>query len=152
MKTYADVADLLNFEGPGLQDYVTADELNELIDGTLAPAVVVDRYLEDLTIGGKLQVATDEATTRADLLLWIRMEIECAIGQRQQIARDDAMLAKLDEIKTLVAAEERAAARTHQDKLTLARQAFDRGATKAAAAEALGISRPTLDAWLKQAE
>jgi hypothetical protein len=150
MKTYESIIDLLNHEGPGLQDYVTPNELDQLIDGTLAPAVIADRYLEDLDVAVLVDVQTEETETRADLLLWIRMEIEVAVDQRKQIARDEAMLDKLGEIEALVAAEKRFAARTRQDKITLVRQALDRSATKGAVANALGISRPTLDAWLAQ--
>lgn len=152
MKTYETIIDLLNFEGPGLQDYVTAEELDQLIDGTLAPVVIAYRYIEDLADSPLVAVETGQDTTRRDLITWIRWEIDGAVEQRKQIARDEAMCAKLAEIETLVAAEKQAADQFRQDKLILARQAFDRGATKGAVADALGVSRPTLDAWLKQAE
>ena len=152
MTAYETPTDALVHMGPGLEDFVTPDELDQLIDGTLAPAVIAARYFDEMGIAdGMIDLATDEGESLADLLSFVRFETESAIEMRKQVARDDAMCAKLTEIAALVAAEKRAVDRTHQDKLTLAQQAFDRGATKAAVAYALGISRPTLDSWLKQA-
>lgn len=149
-KTYDTIIDLLNHEGPGLQDYVTPEQLQQLIDGTLPAADIADNYQVDLDDSSLVAVATDDTTTRADLLTWIRWEIEGAIEQRKQTARDDAMCAKLNELAALTAAEARFTAAIHTDKVTLARQALDRGATKSSVAQVAQISRPTLDKWLAE--
>jgi hypothetical protein len=154
MDAYETVTDLLIHQGPGLQDFVTAGQLDQLIDGTLPPSVIVDQYMleiEDSINLGSVSIASNETEMRTDLLDWVRAETLAAIDQRKHIARDDAMAAKLDEISALVQEEERAIAQAQESKLTLARQALDRGATKAAVAAALRISRPTLDKWLSEA-
>lgn len=151
-KTYDDIIDLLQHEGPGLQDYVTPEQLQQLIDGTLPPADIADNYQADLDDSTLVAVATDDATTRADLLDWIRSEIECAIWQRKQAARDDAMCAALDDIAATTATEKRVLDEIHKEKLALIAEAQRHGATKSALADALGISRPTLDKWLAEQE
>lgn len=152
MKTYETIIDLLHFEGPGLQDYVTAERLQQLIDGTLAPAAIADEYLADLADSTLVAVATTEAETRTDLLTWIRWEIEIAVEQRKQQARDDAMVVSLNDLQAMATAEKRILAAVHADKVTLIAEARRHGASKAAIADALGISRPTLDKWLNDQE
>lgn len=148
MKTYENIIDLLNHEGPGLQDYVTPDELNQLINGTLAPAVIVDRYMTDYDVAVLTEVETDDSETRADLLSWIRWEIGIAIEQRKQAAHDDLVQSNLNGLRSMANAEKRLAGFIHREKLGSARRTLELGATKGAVADALGISRPTLDAWL----
>lgn len=148
METYESIIDLLNQHGPGLQDYVTAGQLNQLIDGTLPLSKIADSYIADLAGSSVAKVTADPATTRAELLTWIRWEIEVAIEQRKQAAHDDAMASKLNELTALAAAEKRIAVSIHEDKMAVARQAMDRGATREVVAEMLGISRPTLNKWL----
>lgn len=144
MKTYADIIELLTFEGPGLQDYVTPAELDQLIDGSLAPAVIADRYLDDLDGSTLVSVETDTDETRADALAWIRSEIEIAIEQRNEDARDDA-LASLAEF---AAAEDRLKNKVHGRRMALIAKAQEAGNTKDSIAKSLGISRPTLNQWL----
>lgn len=146
MRNYDSIIELLAFEGPGLQDFVSPEILTQLIDGNLAPGVIADEYTSDKSRTSR--VTTDRAQTRADLLVWIRLELENAVQQRKDIAREEAAEAKVEELRMLVAAEERLLVAVHQDKLTLTRQALDRGATKSELAHALKISRPTLDKWL----
>lgn len=150
MKTYADIISLLNFEGPGLQDYVTSTELNELLSGTLHHGYIVDRYLDDLKHSTKVRVATDEDTTRADLLAWIRWELEVAVEQRDEDAKEQAQQHKLDAMRKVVAAEERFAGLVHHRKAELITEAREMGIQKAAIAEALKVSRPTLDKWIQE--
>lgn len=152
MKTYASIDELLAFEGPGLQDYVSATELDQLIDGTLAHAAIADRYLEDLANSTLVSVETDEATTRADLLAWIRYEIASAIEQRQEIAREEAEQRKLDAIRKVVATEKRLTGLIHFRKAELILEAREMGIQKAAIADALEVSRPTLDKMIGRAE
>lgn len=148
MKTYETIIDLLNFEGPGLQDYVTAAELDQLIDGTLAPAVIADRYIADLLGSTLVTVETDEAATRADLLTWIRWEIEHAVEDRREGAREEAEQRKLDAIRKVVEVEKRFTGLIHFRKRELAQEALGMKVSKSAIADALEISRPTLDKWL----
>jgi aryl carrier-like protein len=152
MKTYESIIDLLNHEGPGLQDYVSAEQLNQLIDGTLPLASVADEYLADLAGNSLVSVETDAPSTRADLLTWIRWEIETAIEQRAEDAHDSLVQSNLDGIRAMVRAEKRLGGFIHREKIGSARRTLELGATKGAVADALGISRPTLDAWLKDSE
>lgn len=155
-KTYDTIIDLLTMEGPGLQDHLHGtDRLQQLIDGTLAPGVIADEYLDELAFSeetGHCKVTTSPEKTRADLLDWIRNEIDIAIQQRKQTARDDAMCAALDDIAAITAAEKRALDKSHEDKIALIAEAQRHGASKGAIANALGISRPTLDKWLAEKE
>src|SRR4051812_9873196 len=91
MRTYATIIDLLNHEGPGLQDYVTADELDQLLDGALPHGLIADRYMEDLDWTNLVAVETDKAATRTDLLTWIGWELEVAAEQRAEDSADDAL-------------------------------------------------------------
>jgi predicted DNA-binding transcriptional regulator AlpA len=141
MKTYDSIADLLNFEGPSLQDYVSAEQLDQLVAGTLAPAAIADEYLADLEASTYATVTTNPEDTRVDLLAWIRSEIEIAIDQRNEDNRDEtlAKLATFDD-------------KAHAEKMKLIAQARRQNATKAAIAQNLGISRPTLDKLLGEQE
>lgn len=149
MKTYATIDELLAFEGPGLQDYVTPAELGQLIDGALPHSDIADRYMDDLVHSTLVAVETDEATTRADLLDWIRYEIGIAVEQRKEIAREDAEQRKLDDMRKVVATEKRFAELIRRRKADLITEAREMGIQKAAIANALQISRPTLDKWLQ---
>lgn len=146
MKTYATIIDLLNHEGPGLQDYVTPTELNELLDGTLAHGYIADRYMEDLDFTNLVAVETDKAVTRADLLTWITWELEVAAEQRAEDAANDT-LAQLRAHATAQARRERLAL---DGRDALIARAKENGATKDAIAKSLRISRPTLDKWLQE--
>jgi DNA invertase Pin-like site-specific DNA recombinase len=148
MQTYATITELLAYEGPGLQDYVTRDELNRLIDGTMAPAGIADRYIEDLINSTLVAVETNADETRADLLAWLRSEIEIAVEQRQEDAREQAQQNKLNAIRHVIATEKRLTGLIHHRKAELAHEAREMGISKAAIADALEISRPTLDKWL----
>ncbi|KOU41246.1 hypothetical protein ADK55_29045 [Streptomyces sp. WM4235] len=150
MKTYAGIVELLTFEGPGLQDYVTSAELDQLIDGTLPPAVIADRYIEDLVSTNLVAVEADEACTRTDLLAWIRAEIEVAVDQRRELAREEAQESKLEAIRRITAMEKRLTGLIHFRKSELVLEARELGTQKAAIADALGISRPTLDKKLTE--
>jgi hypothetical protein len=149
MKTYATIDELLAFEGPGLQDYVTPTELDQLIGGTLPHSVIADRYMEDLVDSTLVAVETDEATTRTDLLSWIRYQIDIAVEQRQEMAREEAAQRKLDAIRKVVAAEKRLTGLIHYRKAELIQEARELGIQKAALADALEMSRPTLDTWTR---
>ncbi|MFK0222247.1 hypothetical protein ACIQWN_29155 [Streptomyces vinaceus] len=146
MKTYADIIDLLNFEGPGLQDYVSPAELDQLLDGTLPIAGIADRYMEDLDCTNVVAVSTDKAQTRADLLAWIRWEIETAAEQRKQAVRDNL----LDSLAAWAEEEDRIKNKIHSRKMGLIAEAQEAGNTKDAIARNLGISRPTLNQWLTE--
>ncbi|MGW5633964.1 hypothetical protein [Streptomyces sp. NPDC003832] len=150
MRTYATIIDLLQMEGPSLQDYVTPTELNELISGVLNHGYIADQYLDDLKHNTQVRVATDKATTRADLLTWIRWELEVAVEQRDEDAKEEAQQNKLDAMRKVVEAEERFAGRIHQRKAELFVEAQEMGIQKAAIAAALKVSRPTLDRWLQE--
>ncbi|MEU9470401.1 hypothetical protein AB0D78_28050 [Streptomyces avermitilis] len=145
MKTYATIIDLLNHEGPGLQDYATPAELDQLLDGTLPHGLIADRYMEDLDWTDLVAVTTDKATTRADLITWIGWELEVAIEQRAQDAADDALAA----LGAHVAAQARRDGIALDGRDALIEKARKNGATKDAIAKSLGISRPTLDKWLQ---
>ncbi len=144
MNSFDTIIDLLNHRGPGLQDYVTPDELDQLIAGTIAPAIIGDRYLADLA-DSSYSVRATETETRADLLLWIQGEIEIEIEERAE----DAVLRVLEELADIAHEEKLAASETHRRKMTAVAEAQDKGATKGAIARNLGISRPTLDAWIR---
>ncbi|WP_406360344.1 hypothetical protein OID55_11035 [Streptomyces sp. NBC_00715] len=146
MKTYADIIDLLNHEGPGLQDYVTREELDQLLDGTLPHGLIADRYLDDLKHTDVVRVTADPAATRADLLTWIDWELDVAAQQRAEDAADDA-LAQLRAHVAAQALQERVAL-SGRDALIV--RAKENGATKDAIAKSLGISRPTLDKWITE--
>lgn len=152
MRTYATIIDLLQMEGPGLQDYVTPTELNELLAGTLNHGYIADRYIDDLKRSTKARVATDDDTTRADLLTWIRWELEVAVEQRDEVAREEAQQNKLDAMRKVVAVEERYTGLIHFRKSELIAEAREMGIQKNAIADALGVSRPTLDAWIRERE
>lgn len=139
---YETISDLLDHQGPGLQDYVTPDELNQLIDGTLPIATIADRYLEDL---GDAPIATDGDETRTDLLDWIRFEIDGAIWQRKDIAEQ----ASLEALAELAHDEKLWLATNHRRKLDAIVKAQQAGATKDDIARNLGISRPTLNDWIR---
>ncbi|MEH0627820.1 hypothetical protein [Streptomyces stelliscabiei] len=150
MHTYATIIDLIQMEGPGLQDYVTPTELDELLSGTLNHGYIADRYLDDLKHSTKARVATDQATTRTDLLTWIRWELEIAVEQRDEDAKEEAQQNKLDAMRKVVDVEERFVGRLHHRKAELIAEAREMGIQKAAIAEALKVSRPTLDKWLQE--
>lgn len=150
MRTYATIIDLLQMEGPGLQDYVTPTELNELLSGTLNHGYIADRYLDDLKHSTKVRVATDEDTTRADLLTWIRWELEVAVEQRDEDAKEEAQQNKLAAMRKVVEVEERFVGLIHHRKAELIAEAREMGIQKAAIADALKVSRPTLDKWLQE--
>lgn len=150
MRVYATIIDLLQMEGPGLQDYVTPTELNELLSGILNHGYIADRYLDDLKRSTKVRVATDEDTTRADLLTWIRWELEVAVEQRDEDAKEEAQQNKLDAMRKVVDAEERFVGRIHHRKAELIAEAREMGIQKAAIADALKVSRPTLDKWIQE--
>ncbi|MFC8447657.1 hypothetical protein [Kitasatospora sp. NPDC057223] len=145
MRTYATADDALAYEGPGLADFVTPDELNQLIDGTLAPATITTRYIEHITTQTNYTVTDDADAMHADLLGFIRTEIDIAIGHREQEALDAATQKTLDELR------EHERASLHK-KMELIAAARSRTASKGAIANALGISRPTLDKMLKDQE
>ena len=147
MQQYETITDLLIHQGPGLQDYVTTDELDQLIDGTLAPAVIADRYLDDLAYSS-YSTNADEAEDRADLLEWIRAELDVAIWQR----KEDAEQATLEALAELTHDEKLWIAANHRRKLDAIAKAQQAGATKDAIARNLGISRPTLDGWIRDRE
>lgn len=147
MQQYETIIDLLNHQGPGLQDYVTPNELDQLINGTLAPATIADRYLDDLN-DSSITLAADETETRTDLLDWIRSEIDIAIWQR----KEDAEEASLDALAELAHEERLWLADQHRCKLDAIAKAQQAGATKDAIARNLGISRPTLDGWIRDRE
>jgi len=147
MNSYETIVDLLNHEGPGLQDYITPAELDQLINGTLAPAIIADRYLEDLA-DSPYTTTADEADNRAELLDWIRYEIDAAIQQR----KEDAEQAAVDALSDLAHDEKLWLADNHRRKLDAIAAAQQNGATKDAIARNLGISRPTLDAWIRDRE
>lgn len=143
-ETHPTPSDALFHLGPDLPNYVTPAELDQLIDGTLAPAVIADRYYDDMGIAdGEVNVATDEAESRADLLDFVRGEIADAIQQRKDIARDEAMDEELQKLRTHDN-------RAHAEKLAIIDNAQSLGATKAAIATTLGISRVTLDKMLRE--
>jgi hypothetical protein len=151
--TYDSAYDALVHLGPDLTEFVTADELQQLVDGRIAPAVIADRYYAEMGIDdGMTIVATSEAETRADLLMFVRHGIETEVEHRQQQASDDAATAAVRNIAALVAAEKRLNAAIHRDKMALVAEARRHGAPKWTIAGALDVSRPTLDAWLKQAD
>ncbi|MFM9589929.1 hypothetical protein ACKI1J_14600 [Streptomyces scabiei] len=145
MRTYATIIDLLNHEGPGLQDYITTDELDQLLDGTLPHGLIADRYMEDLDWTNLVAVETDKAATRADLLTWIGWELEVATEQRAEDAAND-VLAQLRAHSAAQARRERLAL---DGRDALIARAKENGATKDAIAKSLQISRPTLDKWLQ---
>lgn len=146
MRTYATIIDLIHMDGPTLQDYVTPDELDQLIAGTLPHGLIADRYISDY---GN-QVTENEEDSFADLLSWIPMEIECAIQQRKEVASEEAAAGKLRELKAHAEAEDRHERISRAYKLTLIEQARENGIQKSEIAEALGISRPTLDKWIQE--
>lgn len=145
MRTYATIIDLLNHEGPGLQDYVTADELDQLLAGILPHGLVADRYMEDLDFTNLVAVETDKDATRADLLTWIGWELEVATEQRAEDAADDA----LAHLRAYSAAQARRERLALDGRDALIARAKENGATKDAIAKSLQISRPTLDKWIQ---
>lgn len=145
MHTYATIIDLLNHEGPGLQDYVTPDELDQLLDGTLPHGLIADRYMEDLDWTDLVAVEADEVATRADLLTWIRWELAVAAEQRAEDAADDA----LAQLRAHAAAQARRERLALDGRDALIARAKENGATKDAIAKSLQVSRPTLDKWLQ---
>lgn len=146
MKTYADIIDLLNHEGPGLADYVTADELDQLLAGTLPHGEIADRYLDDLRDSTLVAVRTGDAATRADLLTWITWELEVAAEYRAQDIADEAVAA----LHAHTAAEAKQARVALESRDALIAKAREKGAQKNAIAAALHVSRPTLDKWLQE--
>ncbi|MDX3183468.1 hypothetical protein PV334_19680 [Streptomyces sp. ME02-7008A-1] len=146
MKTYATIIDLLNFEGPGLQDYVTPVELDQLLAGTLPHGLIADRYLDDLDWTNLVAVETDKTTTRADLLAWIGWELEVAAEQRAEDATNDT----LAQLRAHGAAQARRERLTLDSRDALIARAKENGATKDAIAKSLQISRPTLDKWIQE--
>jgi transposase-like protein len=146
MQRFTSIIDLIHMDGPTLQDYVTPDELDQLIDGTLPHAVIADRYISDYGT----QVTESAQDSFADLLAWIPMEIECAVQQRKEIASEEAAAGKLRELKAHAEAEDRHERISRAYKLTLIEQARESGIHKSEIAEALGISRPTLDKWIQE--
>lgn len=143
MRTHATVDEALAFEGPGLADFVTAQELDQLIDGTLPISPIADRYLDHVASVDDFTVEQPAEEMREDLLGWIRSEIEANIWGRKQEARDAAMSAALKDLD----AYEREYVRR---KAELIEKARGLGATKAAIASTLDISRPTLDRLLNE--
>lgn len=145
MRTYATIIDLLQMEGPGLADYVTPDELNQLLDGALPHGLIADRYIDDLTHSDLVAVATNQDATRTDLLTWIGWELEVAAQYRAEDTAEDAA----------AALRAHAAAQARQERIALngrdaiIERARENGATKDAIAKALQISRPTLDKWIQ---
>ncbi|MFD6375338.1 hypothetical protein ACFWFS_00230 [Streptomyces albidoflavus] len=150
MKTYPTIDELLTREGPALQDYVSADELDQLLNGTLPHGVIADRYIDDLIKTNLAAVETGAQETRSDLLSWIRNELDCAAVQRREMAREDEQQLKLDMLRKIAAAEQRLTDRAALRKAELVEEALAAGALKASIANALDISRPTLDRLIAQ--
>ncbi|MEV8523114.1 hypothetical protein AB0451_03000 [Streptomyces sp. NPDC052000] len=148
MKTYADIIDLLNYEGPGLADYVTNDELDQLLAGALPYGEIADRYLDDLRHSTLVSVRTDEAATRADLLAWMGWELEVAAEFRAEDAANEAITALI--AHTAAQAKQERLALDNRDALIA--KARQNGAQKNEIAAALRISRPTLDKWIQERE
>ncbi|MEV8324528.1 hypothetical protein [Kitasatospora sp. NPDC056731] len=148
MQQYETIIDLLNHQGPGLQDYATPEQLDQLIDGTLPVASIADAYLADLEDSTTVAIATSPEETRTELLDWIRSEVDIAIEQR----KEDAQRASLDALGTLAYEDKVWAAGAHRRKLDAITEAQRRGATKEAIARNLGITRPTLDEWIRNSE
>jgi transposase-like protein len=146
MRTYATIIDLLNHEGPGLQDYVSADELGQLLAGTLPHGLIADRYVEDLVFTNLVAVETGKDATRTDLLTWIGWELEVAAEQRAEAAADDT----LAQLRAHSAAQARRERLALDGRDALIARAKENGATKEAIAKSLGVSRPTLDKWLQE--
>lgn len=145
MRTYATIIDLLQMEGPGLADYVTPGELDQLLDGALPHGLIADRYIDDLNDSTTAAVATDGPTTRADLLTWIGWELEVAAQFRAEDAAEDAAAA----LRAHAAAQARQERIALDGRDALIQKARNNGATKDSIAKALQISRPTLDKWLQ---
>ncbi len=144
-KRYDTVGEYLAFETYGLAEDVSADEMRALKDGAIPIAEIADRYMEDIDHD---RVGTDEATTRTDLLSWISSEIEGSREMDRQAAKDDVMCAALAEIKSYAEYKKSVEARMQATLVELLLSARGASATKGAIADAAGISRPTLDAWL----
>jgi hypothetical protein len=145
MRTYATIIDLLQMEGPGLADYVSPSELGQLLDGALPHGLIADRYIDDLTHSTVADVATDKATTRADLLAWIGWELEVATQYRAEDAAEDAAAA----LRAHAAAQARHERIALDSRDAIIEKARNKGATKDTIAKALQISRPTLDKWMQ---
>lgn len=143
MRTYTTASDALIYEGPGLADFVTTEELDHLIDGTLPPGPIADRYITHLANQTDYTATQPDEDKREDLLHWIRSEIDANIWNRKQEARDAAMFAALQEL----ASYER---EYLERKAELIEKARELGATKSAIADTLDISRPTLDKLINE--
>jgi hypothetical protein len=152
-ESYESAYDALVHMGPELTEFVTEDELQKLVDGRLAPAEIADRYYDEMGIAdGMTLVETNEAETRSDLLMFVRHGIEVEIEQRKQQAIDDAATAAVQTLATITASEQRLTAAIHREKMEFVAEARRHGAAKGAIAEALGITRPTLDKWIADYE
>ncbi|MEU1800916.1 helix-turn-helix domain-containing protein [Streptomyces sp. NPDC019937] len=148
MSAHTNIIDLLNFEGPGLQDFVTPEELDQLLAGTLPHGDIADRYMEQIDFTTLVTSETDALQTRADLLTWIGWELEVAAQQRIEDAPDNTLAA----LRAHAAAQARHETIALADREALIRRARSNGDTKDAIAKNLGISRPTLDKWLRDQE
>lgn len=150
-RTYETVGEFLAFETSGLAEYVTAEEMQALKDGSLPIGDIADRYMLDLD---HARLRTEDAETRSDLLSWISYEIDASREMDRWIAADEAMLARLAEIRAFAEKKKAVEARMQGRLVEMLAEAYASGPSKpskGALADAALISRPTLDAWFRDA-
>lgn len=150
-RIYETVGELLAFETSGLAEYVTAEEMQELKGGSLPIGDIADRYMLDLD---HTRIRTEDAETRSDLLSWISYEIGASREMDRWIAADEAMFARLAEIRDFAERKKSVEARMQRRLVEMLAEAYASGPSKpskGALADAALISRPTLDAWLRDA-
>lgn len=149
---YETVSEYLAFETSGLSEYVSAETMAALKDGTMAHGEVADWYMGDLD---HARIETDAETTRADLLTWISWEIDASREMDRWVAEDEVMVARLAAIRAFAENKKAVEARMQARLVEMLIDTYGASSSrpsKGALADAAMISRPTLDAWLRDAQ
>lgn len=149
-ENYQTIADYLGHTHYGIAEDVTAGELAALKDGTLAHATIALRYLAEVE-SRDIRLETNPAETRRDLLWWISSEIEASRWDDRYAQGLEETFAALEAVHAFAERKKTVERRTQARFVELLIKAGRAGATKSEVARAAGISRPTLDAWLRDA-
>jgi hypothetical protein len=147
-ETYQTIGDYLAHTHYGIAEDVTPEELAALKDGSLAHATIALRYLAEIETKG-IRLETDPVETSRDLLYWISGEIDASRWDDKYAQELEETFAALDAVHAYAAHKKTVEDRMQAKFVELLVKAGQVGATKSEVARAAGISRPTLDAWLR---
>jgi hypothetical protein len=147
-ETYQTISDYLAHTHYGIAEDVTPEELAALKDGSLAHATIALRYLAEIETKG-IRLEANPVETRRDLLYWISGEIDASRWDDKYAHELEETFAALDAVHAFAVHKKATEDRMQAKFVELLVKAGRAGATKGEVARTAGISRPTLDAWLR---